>query len=245
MINYTLIVNTEGIDRKFDLVINKASDIDGPMRRMGAHLKQKALAKYKAQAFQPLAASTLKERAQKGLSRMESKLQKDVGKAYKRQNGGVQMQKGFLASALAAIAGEPGGALLGGQSRGVTNRLAVLSEFQRRHRKGSSVLMTYSGKPLSIKQLSSLDARTERSVSKAVGKAILGRLGDSLQVTVGFGNVKLESRTSGTWSAVHNDGGEAGHGAKIPKRETLKLDEEDMRVLEELLKEHLLEPLVA
>lgn len=240
---FTLEVNIAGLERKFDIVVERASDIEGPLRKFGNHLKRRAIERYKAQNFAPLADSTLGHRAQKGMRTLERKLSRDVRKAFQRQQG-EQAPKGLLQRALAAIGAEPGGAILAGSSRGVMNRLAVLSEFQRRHRKGSSVLMAYGGKPLGVKSLASLDKREERAVMKAVGKKILGTLPATLEVEVGFGVVTVASRTDKKWTDTHNTGGDAGHGAKIPKRETLPPpDESDMQVLEELLKEHLLEPL--
>lgn len=240
---FTLEVNFDGMNRKFDLAIENASDLREPLNEFGKYLKQRALNRYKEQDFEPLKQKTVQARVKKGIKSLEGKLVRDVRNAYKRQNDTQPMPKGFFQSALAAIGARPSGAILGGQSKGVTNRLAVLSEFQRRHRGGSSALMSASGKPLSVKQLSSLDQRTERAVNKALGKPILGKLPETLVLEVGIDTVTLTSLTTRHFTLVHNDGGTAGHGAKIPQREALRVEQGDIEILGLILKDYIVKPL--
>ena len=128
-------------------------------------------------------------------------------------------------------------------SRGAKNRLAVLAEFTRKHRKGSSRLMeAANAQPLTLKQSQSLAVRTVRAVSKAVGRPILGGLPETLEVEVNGATVTLASRTRKHWTDVHNEGGEAGRGAKIPQRQTIVLEDSDVEILISMLKAHMLLP---
>jgi phage gpG-like protein len=55
----------------------------------------------------------------------------------------------------------------------------------------------------------------------------------SIRATVGSGSLQVFSEIE--WAAVHNDGGTAGHGAKIPQRTFLDLEEDDLEVLESFI----------
>jgi hypothetical protein len=244
---FSLIVDADGVYKKFDLAVDRVQDLDRPLKKFGAHLKRRAIERYKGQNFAPLARATLEARGAKGLRSLERKLSGDVRKAQRRA-GGEPLPKGLLGRALAIIAAEPA-PIAAGMSRGVRNRQSVLQTFQEqqgfRHgsRKNQSILMSAGAAPLSLKAQASLDKRTERAVAKAVNKPILGGLPGTLEVEVSLGSVTLRSHTDKPWTAVHNDGGAAGNSATIPKRETVRVDESDLAVLAELLKEHVLGPL--
>lgn len=234
----TIQVNVDGVVHKMDTLAERARDLDRPLKRFGAYLRKRAIERYKAQDFTPLAESTLRARAQEGLNSLERKLEKDVRKAEKRSR--PQAKPSFLQRAL----GIASPAILGPASRGVRNRESVLSEFRRRHRRGSEGLKgSAGGKALSVKQLASLDRREEKAVTKAMNAPILGGLPGTLVVEVQRGTVTLVSRTREHWTDVHNKGGTAGHGAKIPKRETIKLEQQDLAVLKQILEGWLVEPL--
>jgi hypothetical protein len=246
---FTLEVKTDELDRKFDLAVGRVHDLDRPLRKFGSHLRKKALAKYKAQNFAPLAESTIRARAEKGLHSLERKLAGDVRKALKREKGQEPIPRGLVGRLLQTVAAEPPPIIAGGTSRGVQNRQSVLQAFQERHgfrhdrRSNKSILALTGAKALTEKQSSALDKRTERAVQAAVNKPILGGLPGTLEVQVSMGTVTLRSHTQKPWTEIHNAGGSAGKGARISKRETIKLDESDLTVLTDLLKEYLIEPL--
>src|SRR5262249_25960681 len=125
-------------------------------------------------------------------------------------------------------------------TRGVQNRMSVLAEFQQHKR--TSLKDRVQGQRLSLKQQVSLGQREARAVMKAVGRPILGGLPNTLVVHVGLGNVTLTSRTREKWSKAHNEGATVGHGAQLPERRTILVEESDLRVLESILKDHLLLP---
>lgn len=236
---FTVTVEADGLRRRFDLVEEAATGkgLEPALRRFGAHLRKSALARYAAQEFAPLAASTLEKRAAKGVARLERKLTYDLkkakGRAWQSRRDQGLAPRGSIMRTLSRLTGGdlPGEAAVA-NTRGVRNRFAVLEEFNRRHRGGSG------GAALSNAQTRSLNAREERAVTKAVGAPILGRLARSLVVTTDSASVTLESRSHGKFTEIHNEGGTAGHGAKIPKRETIKVDNTDLDIFKAILVEH-------
>jgi hypothetical protein len=230
---FSVVCNIDGLVRKFDTLADSAADLERPLRMFGSYLRKKALARYKAQDFPGLATSTIEKRAQKGLRTLERKLNRDLRKAIGRARV-EDAPKGILGRLFGRNIPDPGAL----ETRGVKSRIAVLAEFQKRHRPQGELAARTGLKPLSIKQLASLGNREDRAVAKAVGGPILGRLPQSLVVTVGEGSVTLESRTHEKWTEAHNKGGAVGHGAVLPKRETVKVDATDLDVLGEILVEH-------
>ena len=204
-------VDIRQLVRKVEAVSEEARDLRRVLRRMGGKLIKNAQAKVADGDFAPLAASTIAHRARHGLEILERKLGYDLRRARLRSKGK--------------------------RSRGIINREAVLAEFRARHGMvgGGEKLQRAQ---LSGKQLTSLGRRTDRAVARQVNKAILGGLPWTLKMQVGATEVIVTAKTGGEWSAVHNEGGQAGHGARIPKREFLKADDDDLKELAEILKEH-------
>lgn len=238
---FTLEVNSAGAERKFELASYAMEDLTEPLKRFGAYLRAKALARYKAQAFPPLAEATVEKRAQKGLRSLERKLQQDVRKALGRARKGRAQRVGLLdrilTSASVRHAAEDA---VNSQTRGVQNRLAVLGQFQQWHRKG--LKDKAQGRALLPKQKISLLQREARAVVRAVGQPILGGLPRTVVFKVGLGTVTLESDTHQDWSDAHNKGGTVGHGAKLPQRETIVLEPVDLEVLARILMDAALLP---
>ena len=233
---FTIVVNIDGLTRKFDTLAESARDLDKPLKKFGGYLRKRAIERYKAQDFAPLAESTIAHRTEKGKRSLEKKLHKDIRKALAKE-APPKVKQSFVERLMGAA---PVG-LVTAPGRAARARMSVLAEFQRTHRRGVGGLAAGAGgKELSIKQLASLGKREDRAVAKAVGKPILGSLPGTLEVIVGRGSVTLISKTSEGWTDVHNQGGSAGHGAKIPKRETVKVEDRDLDVLGEILKEHML-----
>jgi len=60
---------------------------------------------------------------------------------------------------------------------------------------------------------------------------LLGGLVPSIRFKVSGRSDQVVIRSGSKFSGVHNRGGTAGHGAKIPKREFLKVESQDLQVL--------------
>lgn len=220
-------VNLDGVEHKMQTLALSAADLEEPLRVFGAYMLKKAKRKYEAQNFPPLAQSTIAHRVSKGMRSIERKLNRDLRRAGNKLGKGVIEQ----------IAAQ--------SSRGYKNRAAVLGAFQRQH----GFRLTKTGldqranlQELSVKQAASLTERTARAVDKAVNKPILSGLVDTLNFDVSGGSMTLRSTTAREWSNVHNAGGQAGHGATIPKRETIAIEPVDLEVLASILKSYLLLP---
>ncbi len=242
-------VEVDGAIRKINTCALEASDLEKPMAIFGGYLKKKAKAVFEAQNLAPLADSTMKARAQRGLHKLEVKLQGDLRKASARASR-TRAPRGLLA----AILGAPGmTSAIEGETKGVKNRTAVLAAHQQLHvqrvsqkRKEGGFLRIVGAQKLTVKQQSSLAARAQRAVAKEVGGPILGKLPKTLHVIVEGSRMTLIEGTHEEWTDIHNRGGTAGHGAKMPKRETLpvSVDQKDLDVLIGILKDHVLAPLL-
>lgn len=224
----------DGIEYKCDTLAASAADLHEPLARFMGYMRKKAHAKYERQNFAPLADSTMKKREERGRHSLERKLARDVRRAQKRAGGG---RKGDVLADVLAV-----------QTRGMKNRLAVLAEFQRRHpkmfegRKNGIVADALHLKPLTAKQVESLDARQTRAIERAKARPILGGLPRTLVIQIGNGSGTLVSRTHEEWSEAQNSGATVGHGAQLPERKTIELESVDIHVFESILKDHLLKP---
>jgi hypothetical protein len=243
---FTVVVNVDGLNRRFDTLADSVADLEKPLAIFGGWLKRRAIDRYKAQNFAPLAESTIEKRAQKGLHSLERKLVGDVKKALRNARQSRQREpQGFLARLLQQKQSLALEDALSVGTRGAQNRLAALAAFQSHHaanwgKKGSSFAERIQAKPLSIKQSISLSQREARAVMRAVGQPILGGLPRTLVVIVGAGTVTLRSATHEKWSAAHNDGATVGHGAQLVERKTVLLEDSDMEVFASILKSHML-----
>lgn len=174
----TLKINIEGVEHKFDTIAKNASDLKTPLRKFGAHLRNRAIERYKAQDFAPLAPATLAKRAQKGLKGLEKKLS-------------YSLKKALITPTVKESTRE--------------RRAALLAEFQNRRKREKSAIVPHKV-ALSFKQMLSLGTRMDKAIAKAISAPILGKLVKSLKITVDKGSVTLASRTKENWSGAHNEG---------------------------------------
>lgn len=93
-------------------------------------------------------------------------------------------------------------------------------------------------------KLNKLAAQTHSKRSEGLEKTrasgkhkLLGKLASSIKSKVTKDTLEVFSAVE--WANVHDDGGTAGHGSKIPKREFMRLDENDLKVLATLLEGHI------
>lgn len=120
-----------------------------------------------------------------------------------------------------------------GSAKALARRYAVLKEFERIAAGGGAIATSFADKRLE-KSVGNLRARHERATAKAQGKT-LGRIASSIKSKVSETSVNVSSEIY--WSGVHNDGGTAGRGAKIPKREFLAITDDDLKVLAKLIED--------
>ena len=112
-----------------------------------------------------------------------------------------------------------------------------MNEFDRISLEGGSFEET----SLDPKQIKSLKGRLDRSVKKAEARSgrILGRMSSSIVVVVEKFALTIRSRIP--WSGVHNLGGTAGHGAKIPARTFLQWTSVRVQKLADIARAYMME----
>lgn len=218
----TFKLDSTRLERKMQLTIDAAKDLREPFREFGAYLRKKADAKIKGQAFLPLAKETIEARLghryQNRLIRtLENKLNRDKNKAIKR----------------------------GAKQTTIARKIMMLQEFRRWTSLGTDSTSQGSAKEaiekgLKTTTLRAKDAfRLKRRIDKqTIGEhPILGKMANTLKVEA----LKTRLRVYSVWSPskAHNEGLTVGHGAKLPKREFLHLDPEDMDVLKDILSKHI------
>lgn len=245
----TIQVNIDGAIHILETAAEHATFLDKPLKLFGEYLKKKAGDRLKAGNFAPLSSGTTHARVLKGLARVESKLHIDLRKAVKRATTAQLGEQSVLNKMIRSVGG--GGKFVPEDTKGTRNRTAVISEFQRRNRRqglhgkfSTRSQIAESAQKLTLKQHASLTNRTRSAIKKAVSKQILGRISQILEVKVDYGDVSVKSKSTKEWTEVHNTGGTVGHGSKIPQRQYLLVEEDDLAILEGLIKEHVLEPLV-
>src|ERR1051326_4512877 len=158
----TVEIRLEGLERKFNTLAEKASDLGPALRAFGGYVAKRAKERIKEQNFAPLAQSSIEGRIKKGRAALHGKLLRDVKKAIYRSKSGplgelvLQSEVNHILNRFLSDHAYD----FSGESKGIQNRIKVLSEFQRRHSKSGSGFSKHAGlTPLSFKQLASLSGR--------------------------------------------------------------------------------------
>jgi phage gpG-like protein len=94
------------------------------------------------------------------------------------------------------------------------------------------------------KKLQKLAGQTKAQRQQGLGKSraiakhkMLGSISNSIKAKV-LGKQTLEVYSIIPWAGIHNDGGAAGKGSRIPERRFLDLTEQDLEMLATLLEGH-------
>lgn len=213
---FRVTVDATGLNRKLTLVVGKCENLKEILSQFGRYKvnRTKAIFQQQGPGWAPLKEDSEAGRISKGLRGLKRKLQRDLRKAVARGGGDKN-------------------------TRGQLNRAAVLAEFHRRQGVKSSLSRREEIQKITDRQKASLDKRTARAVEKALSKPILSGLARSISSKATKKQVVIESRAE--WAGVHNKGGSAGKGARIPRREFLALDQDDIRILCLMLEEYIVE----
>jgi len=177
-------------------------------------------------------------REAKSVSVLRRKLVRDVARARKRL-GAVNTADGFFRErARQEKLGLDGkrsysmSDVLRSRAAAVARREAVLAEFERLANGGDP------SRPLTTqKQTDKLRERMERAKKLDSGEATLGRIAGSFKTEIRDGTLVDASEIS--WSNIHNEGGRAGHGAVEPPRPFAFLEDIDVRMLVNMIREDL------
>jgi hypothetical protein len=228
--NFTFRIDASGVERKLTLLADSVKQLDPALRAFDRYLRARIRSRFEQQGpgWPPLAASTLAQRRAASMAALERKLGRDLSrrqKTYARrfdaldqlQVGGFEKQRG------AGL-------------RAIQRRLTTLSEFRRLQAGGAVDKTLFEGRSAE-KQQASLAGRIGRAEARASEK-MLGRIASSFRSVIKGGRLTVESKIP--WAGVHNDGGTGGHGANIPARPFLFLEEGDVEVLVAILRDRML-----
>lgn len=211
--------------RTVEIVFRQAKDVQPVLRRWGGWLRKDAQRHFEEQPGWPgLADSTRARLEQTRTSAITAR--GTVRRSYEKR-AAVQ-----LAAQL---------------RKGVVNADTKLAELRRLARGGSTRYTLQSGTRRYDRAIDRLRSQLDKArAGRRVGgdrraserHALLGRLRGSITAVVRGAAVVVESRVP--WSKIHNQGGTAGHGSRIPARTFLEITQEAARALADIALEHFL-----
>lgn len=211
-------------------MVEQLETLDKVLRAFGKYLRAKAKSKFQAEGpgWQELAASTRKRLESTGTGRLteRGKVRQTArikALASKLSNDGARNAE--LLSKLRSVTRSSGGGNLGQLIRASSAKakqqkelLNLAAEIHRAQAKAAA------GKKFN---------RQRRAITK---HKLLGRLGTSIKASAKKNRLVVFSVVE--WSEIHNDGGNTAKGARIPARTFLELDDEDLKVLEQMIADH-------
>lgn len=254
--------NVDGVLRVIEAAIDTVDDLEEPLKRLGGYLRAKAQRRFEQQGpgWAPLDPETIKAAKQgirdKATGQVEKKLKRELKRA---QKSGDVYKYGTRFQVLAEFervkaGGSAGSTLIADlttSEKGVMrSRNKIRRDLRRAKKAGATGAVQQHQRALDAfdathqatldrafmvqarKSIGGLGARIERQQSR-VGEKLLGKLASSIVTKVDDGTLIVESKVP--WAGVHNDGGAAGKGAQIPKREFLKLEDSDLDVFQAFL----------
>ena len=231
-------VNLDGWQRSFTLLATQAKQLNKPLREFDHYLRGRVDERFAAggPGWEPLKKATQDEWISRARAIVGRKLRYEIKKAYRRFEGK------FGRSAIQIGTESQRASML----RTISRRAITSQEFQKFHlgidKITSEAFMNHEGTPFSLKQaekqVASIKERVARAEDKAKSRPILGRIRKAFESKIDSGMLKIVNKVG--FSGVHNDGGTAGHGAKIPERRFLFLEPQDIDHLAEILQQHML-----
>lgn len=233
--NLTLRVDVGGLERKFELLTDSAKKIDPALRAFDRYLAARVRQRFESSGpgWAPLAPETIEARKSRAAEVLGKKLGRDVRRSEQRYRSKFGEHRDDTLSQLleSRVVKKRRSA-----AAAIQRRLTTFAEYRRQLAGGSAEASLFEGRGAD-RQRVSLAARVQRAEARATGK-ILGRVALSFKSTVRGGRLTRESKIP--WAGVHNEGGAAGHGATIPARPFLFIEERDVDVLAEILRDRML-----
>lgn len=231
----TLQYTSAGVSRKMQLAVDSLSTLDQVLRRFNKeHLRPKIDQKFRSQGpgWPGLAQATIERRGEQAGSvsaRIRAKALNSLDRSLEREQGRAER-------ALYRSLTTPKQAHLTERRQKVLERHHRLrAEFERVRAGGMYPLPKEAGKL--GERIGRRHARAEERIRHYESGQALGQIASSIGSKIQAHTLIVESRIE--WAGVHNEGGVAGHGAKIPARTFLELDAEDLDVLARMTAEHM------
>lgn len=231
-------VNIDGMRRKFTSAVTIAAQPERVLKRIAGLVKKRAKNRIRAggPGWPGLATSTLARKPSVALVQLTRFIRHANGRQDSRiqRKGGVlgvhdQMEKLFARGQRAKT--DKGAEKSFHKALGKLQLLEAIVKHYGAAAKLTSVegLVAHAEKDLltrARRKAGMIGGPRYRNTESAAG--LLGGLADSIGYTVEGALARITSRTARGWSDVHNSGGVAGHGARMPKREYLYLDDADL-----------------
>lgn len=215
-------INTRNGSRRLELMVESLRDLDPILSDFGKYLRERSKQRFAQQGpgWKPSAESTKQRLGKKLLGRITK------GGGRVKVTGRIQRFERSLPEEvkyeLAMASRKTGGSKLAAAVR----KAALMKPHERE-------LLNIAS------EIDRSATRKRRSSRNALKKhRLLGRLPTSLAVKISRGVLQVYSKVP--WSGVHNVGGTAGKGSKIPARTFLRLEPEDMDVFETMLRKRAL-----
>lgn len=222
----TLAINTTAGRRRLETVVERLQDLTPILRRFGAYLRAKAKLRFTSEgpgwpALSQPTGHGLIQRFTGRITRLGS-LRETT--AHKRLR--AQLQRDVRKDTLDAR-------VLGAFERATRSkgggRLGELVRASVRDEKLKGRLLRVA------KDLDRAHAGKARTGQRAIARHhhLLGRLASTIRATVKKKELLVMSIVD--WAGVHNVGGSVGHGAHVPARTFLELEDADVDVLRDLV----------
>jgi phage gpG-like protein len=263
MIALSFSVEINGIRRKMTLLSETAERLDRPLARVGGMLRKRMQQRFAAggPGWEPLAASTEKRK-------MDAQ---EVGLLATNKGGGsVVKTVGAQARKLASAIASADRAKTVSQVEKAQRRIAVHEQSLETIRKAfgsgkrkfanEDALVAYAQRELRRAKLHGVALRASRGAKDEASRRRVSRIGQrrykaedsatrilgSLDRTIALviSRQSVQVGSTAYIGAIHNVGGTAGHGAKIPARPFAYIDGSDMDVVADIFREHMIEALV-
>jgi phage gpG-like protein len=230
----------EHLTRRWELVVKKTEQLDDALKAFAQYLRKKTSDRFKAEGpgWPGYATSTNRKllHSYTGQFTSSGKLRKAYAKKLRRS-----VERGIKTGKLPMRARSEMNRLIRGS---ISNDSLALRAFGHVERKKTAKEQN-SVEKLAAKMEKLKDA-SQRAKALAGKRAIastklLGKLAGTIRSSIKKNTLTVFSQVE--WAGTHNDGGTGGHGAKIPERKFLYLEDDDLAVLATILEGELQEVL--
>lgn len=252
----TLSVDVDGVRRKMMLLGAATRDLTEPLARIGGYLRSKSEKKFDAQGpgWPQLAPSTEARKIDAAEIELltKSKSGKSVARTMLRE--ARKLARAEAAYDKATTDKQRDKAAFKGYSALSTLNAARRAFSGNRQFTSAADLVAFAQREERRQRLHGYAQRASRRIADTAERRKVGRIGQrrykaeegadrmlgnlskSISIKLNKGGVEVYSKA--LIGAIHNEGGTAGHGAKIPARPFLKLDSADIQVAVKILQEY-------
>lgn len=215
---FTLALELDGVRRRFGLLAKSAADLTPALRTFDRYYRARVAQRFASEGpgWPPRTGATVARAgsATAPAGRAAQEVRRKLSRAYasaQKRHGAGKLSEDRVASAHAALV-----------------------ELKRQRQGGT--LGQQQGAAARLEQR--VGRMREQAAGRAAGGRTLGKIAGSIASSIKAGTLTVESKAP--WAGAHNDGATVGHGAKLPARPFLFLDDTDREMFAEILRNHML-----